>query len=134
MILDKRNFTFAKLKGADNYKQWKRHMTVTLDRLRVLQHLKSDEENPSSVALVLFIADETNIAKVDVADRRQATVDKFYDKRYLVRGLILEMVVDSIQQELLAKKFIDKWTPYTLWEYLKNKYTIKNTASQWDIV
>lgn len=49
-----------------------------------------------------------DIAKVDVADRRQATVDKFYDKRYLVRGLILEMVVDSIQQELLAKKSIDK--------------------------
>lgn len=71
---------------------------------------------------------------MDVAERRQATVDKFYDKRYLVLGLILEMVVDSIQQELLAKKSIDKWTSYTLWDYLKDEYTIKNTASQWDVV
>ena len=66
---------------------------------------------------------EQDIAKLRYADSLQDQVD-FYDSRNRrTRGFIPKMVVDYIQQELLALYPIQEWTPHGLWEHLKMRYT-----------
>jgi len=76
--------------------------------------LESEYAKIVTNGLVLTPEDAQDLANIDVVDRRQRHVQKSYDKRNLSRSLILEMVVDSMQQELLAQSPIGDWTLHTL--------------------
>ena len=92
---EKASFTFAKLKGFENYDEWARRMMVALDVAALSNFVGDPEKNPRP-ALYQLASHEQDIAKLRYADSLQDQIDCYDSRNRRIRGLILKMVVDYI--------------------------------------
>ena len=125
---EKAGFTFARLKGFENYDEWARCIMVASDVAALSNFVGDPEKNPRP-ALYQLASHEQDIAKLRYADSLQDQVECYDSRNRRTRGLILKMVVDYIQQELLALHPIQEWTPHGLWEHLKMRYSQRTLSA-----
>ena len=129
---DERAFTFAKLKGFENYQEWDRNLTIALAVAALLEYLDSPTDFPPPT-VPLLDENGTDIAKLKYYERRTDKYTRYRTNDGRVTRLIFRMVIDTIQQELLAMKSLTEWTAHDLYTYLKTRYTQATAASKWTV-
>ena len=122
-------FSLAKLAAADNYKKWAREMQYFLESAGLWDHTLSDEENPKPVAIVLKAEALNDDAKLKRQEKRTDKIIAWTKNNVKCKGYIGCMGLGYIQQEFQAVK--TDWAAHDLWEWLKKKYNLQNTASKW---
>ena len=126
---DEPGFSFAKLAGADNYKKWAREMRYSLESAGLWDHTLSDEENPKPVAIILKGEALNDDAKLERQEKRADKILAWTKNNVKCKGYIGRMCLGHIQQEFQAVK--TDWLAHDLWEWLKKRYILQNTASKW---
>ena len=126
---DEPGFFFAKLAGADNYKKWAREMRYSLESAGLWDHTLSDQENPKPVAIILKGEDLEDDAKLERQEKRADKIHAWTKNNVKCKRYIGCMCLGHIQQESQAVK--TDWLAHNLWEWLKKRYTLQNTASKW---
>lgn len=122
-------FSFAKLDGADNYKKWAREMRYSLESAGLWDHTLPNAENPKPVPILLKGNDFDDDAKVDRQEKRADKITAWNKNNLKCKGYLGRMCLGHIQQEFQAVK--TDWLAHELWEWLKKRYTLQNTASKW---
>ena len=126
------NFTFAKLKKIDNYKEWERNMRFALKISDLWNFIKKASKHSSSSSIVLTKKNLDDDVKLDRAKRRQKKIDTFNRKSTQCRDVIARMCITTISQKFDAVR--KNWDTNDLWEWLKKRYTQQNIASKWIII
>lgn len=122
-------FAFKKLLGAENYKEWARQMRYSLESAGLWIHTLSVVENPKPAPIILEKKDELNDAKVERQEKRMDKILAWTKSNSKCKGYIGRMCAPHIQQEIQAVK--TDWLAEDLWKWLKERYTLQNTASKW---
>ena len=126
---DDPGFFFAKLAGVDNCKKWAREMRYSLESAGLWDHTLSDEENPKPVAIVVKDKDLEDDAKFERQEKRVDEIIVWTKNNVKCKGYIGRMCLGHIQQAFQAVK--TDWLAHELWEWLKKRFTLQNTASKW---
>ena len=122
-------FAFKKLLGAENYKEWARQMRYSLESARLWMYTLSVTKNPKPAPIILKKEDELDDAKVERQEKRMDKILAWTRSNSKCKGYIGRMCAPHIQQEIQAVK--TDWLAKDLWEWLKQRYTLQNTASKW---
>ncbi len=125
---DEPGFSFAKLAGADNYKKWAREMRYSLESAGLWDHTLPDKENPQPVAIILKDKELEDDVKIERQEKRADKIIAWTKNNVKCKGYIGRMCLGHIQQEFQA--VITDWLAHDLWEWLKKRYTLQNTASE----
>ena len=122
-------FSFAKLTGADNYKTWAREMRYSLESAGLWKHTLSAKENSRPTPIVLLGKDLDDDAKLERQKKRADKITAWNKNNSKCKGYLGRMCLGYIQQEFQAVQ--TEWLAHDLWEQLKKRYTLQNTASKW---
>ena len=128
------NFTFQKLRGADNYKKWRNNMQNALRALSLTKFLKSDAENPPPTPYILTPEQEKDIDWITAAERCADKIKLHDIKKIKVRSLINKMVISSIAKELTSTHEEEANTAHVLWTWLHSRYTEGTAALKWNVI
>lgn len=126
---DVAGFAFAKLAGADNYKKWAREMRYSLESAGLWEHTLSSEENPKPLAIELKDEELLSDVKLERQEKRADKIKAWNKSNSKCKEYLGRMCLGHIQQEFQAIK--PDWEAHDLWEWLKKRYTLQNTASKW---
>ncbi|MCJ1270238.1 hypothetical protein MMC22_010134 [Lobaria immixta] len=107
----KHDYTFKKLTGSANYKQWTLG-TASPPPALVPKENDTEERSERIYQRTLKIKDHTDDVRCTVAK-------------------IGRMCTETVQKEFLALKPLTTWTPKDLWDHLKTRYTLQNWTSKW---
>ena len=64
-------------------------------------------------------------------DKRYEERQKYFEQQKKAVDLIGSYCTKLVQQEFGAKKKLNDWKPKALWDFLKERYTLKNWAIKW---
>ncbi len=120
MATNEKEFTFKKLQGAENYKQWNRDMTFALQDAKLWDHIMGSARRPPELK-------ETSDDDEDRKERIYLRWEKIRDFDLDVRktaAKISRMCTDMVQKESLAVKTSTEWNPKELWDWLKKRYIL----------
>ena len=92
-------------------------------------HTLSDKENPKPVVIVLKGEDLKDDAKLERQEKRADKIIAWSKNNVKCKSCIGRMCLGNIQQEFQAVN--TDWLAHDLWEWLKKRYTLQNTASKW---
>ena len=127
MSPNEKEFTFKKLQGAENYKQWNRDMTFALQDAKLWGHIDESARRPPELKEK---PDDDEDRKKRIYQRWEKIQD--FDLNVLkTAAKISRMCTDKVQKEFLAMKNSTEWDPRILWDWLKKRYTLQNFASKW---
>lgn len=126
MSPNEKEFTFKKLRGAENYKQWNRDMTFALQDAKLWDHIMGSAKRPPELKET---SDDDEDRKERIYQRWKKVRDFDLDVRKTA-AKISRMCTDTVQKEFLAVKTSTEWDPKELWDWLKKRYTLQNFASK----
>lgn len=126
---DESGFAFAKLVGADNYKKRAREMRYSLESAGLWDQTLSNVENPKPAPIGLKGEDLLNEAKLERQKKRTDKIKAWNKSNSKCKGYLGLMCLGHFQQKLQAIK--SDWEVHDLWQSLKRRYTLQNTASKW---
>lgn len=122
-------FVFKKLLGVENYKEWARQMRYSLKSSGLWIHIILVAENPKPAPTLLKKEDKLDDAKVERQEQQTEKTLAWTRSNSRCRGYIGRMCTPHIQQEIQAVN--TDWLAEDLWKWLKERYTLQNTASKW---
>ena len=117
------NFTFQKLCGADNYKQWHDNMQNALEALGLTKFLKSNVKNSPPTPYIWTPEQEKDIGWIMAAECCAEKIELYDIKKIKVRSLINKMVISLIVKEFTSTHEEEANTTYVLWIWLHSYYT-----------
>ena len=126
---DEPDFVFAKLAGVDKYRIWAREMRYSLEPAGLWEHTQSATKNPKPAPIGLKAEDLANNAKLERQERCVDKINAWNQNNLNFQGYLGHMCLGQIQQESQAVRA--DWAAHDLWEWLRKRYTLQNTASKW---
>ncbi len=124
----KDEYTFKKLQGSHNYKQWTRDMSFALEEARLWRHVEGTANAPPALKAK---ADDTE-DRMEKIYAREEKICEFEDNARKTITKIEKMCTETVQKEFLSVKASRDWTPKDLWDDLKTRYTLQSWASKWN--
>ena len=104
-------------------------MRYSLESVGLWDHTLSSQENPKPVAIVLKGEALNDNTKLERQEKLTDKIIAWTKNNVKCKGYICRMCFGHIQQEFQAVKIA--WPAHNLWEWLKKRYTLQNTASKW---
>ena len=124
----KDEYTFKKLQGSHNYKQWTRDMSFALEEARLWRHVEGTAIPPPP----LMPKGDNSEDRMERIYARDEKICEFQDNARKAIAKIGKMCTETVQKEFLSVKVSREWTPKELWDHLKTRYTLQNWASKWN--
>ena len=124
----KDEYTFKKLQGSHNYKQWTRDMSFALEEARLWRHVEGTAIAPPP----LMPKGDDSEDRMERIYARDEKICEFQDNARKAIAKIGKMCTETVQKEFLSVKASREWTPKELWNHLKTRYTLQNWASKWN--
>lgn len=121
---DEGMYTFAKLKGTENYKGWAREMSFALRDAGLISYA-----NGTAVKSNLCTKEECASVGEEKIEKREADIEKWILNDSRTGGKIEKMCTRAIQQQIK-----DEWSAKKMWDELKLKYTADRCYSKWQIL
>ena len=125
-----KNFSFKKLTGAENYKQWARDMEFALTATMLWRYVAGKATKPP----VLLAKADDSPERQEIIYQRQEKIEDFEDTERRAVAKIAMMCSEVIQKDFLSQKKAQDWSPQGLWDHLRDRYTIVNWASKWNAI
>ena len=123
----KHDYTFKKLTGSANYKQWTRDMAFALEEAKLWDHVVGTASPPPALVPK---ENDTEERSERIYQRTLKIKDHTDDVRRTV-AKIGRMCTETVQKEFLTLKPLTAWIPKDLWDHLKTRYTLQNWTSKW---
>ena len=124
----KDEYTFKKLQGSHNYKQWTRDMSFALEEARLWRHVEGTAIPPPP----LMPKGDNSEDRMERIYARDEKICEFQDNARKAIAKIGKMCTETVQKEFLSVKASREWTPKKLWDHQKTRYTLQNWASKWN--
>ena len=121
-------YTFKKLQGSHNYKQWTRDMSFALNEARLWRHVEGTAVAPPS----LQAKKDDSEDRMEKIFAREEKICEFQDNACKAVAKIGKMCTDTVQKEFLSVKASRDWTPEELYCHLKTRYMLQNLVSKWN--
>ena len=118
--MGKESYSFEKLKGADNYKEWALEMSFVLKDAGLMGFVTGTAVKP---------VHDRNEKRPDRVDKKQEAIDIWLEKDSRAVGKLGKMCTRTVQSE-----FNDTWTAKQAWEALKERYTPVGWSSKWAVL
>ena len=123
----KDEYTFKKLQGSHNYKQWTRDISFALKEARLWRQVEG-----TAVAFPLLKRKEDDSEdRMEKIFAREGKICEFEDNAQKAVAKI-GMFTDTVQKGFHLVKASKKWTLKDLWKHLKTRYTLQNWAFKWN--
>ncbi len=119
-------YTFKKLQGPHNYKQWTKDMSFALEEARLWRHVEGTAVSPPP----LKVKEDDSENRMEKIFAWEEKICKFQDNARKAVAKIGKRCTDKVQKEFLSVKASREWTPKKLWSHLKTRYTLQNWASK----
>lgn len=117
-------YTFAKLKGTENYKGWAREMSFALRDAGLISYANGTAVKPNP-----YRKEECASVSEEKIEKREADIEKWILNDSRTGEKIGKMCTTAVQQ--LIK---DEWSAKKMWDELKLKYTADRCYSKWQIL
>lgn len=124
----KHDYTFKKLTGSANYKQWTRDMSFALEEAKLWDHVLGTSTPPPT----LLPKNDDNEERTERIYQRTLRIKDHNDDVRRTVAKIGRMCTETVQKEFLALKSLTAWNPKDLWDHLQTRYTLQNWASKWN--
>ncbi len=102
-------YSFEKLKGSDNYKEWAREMTFALRDAGLMSYINGTIRKP--------VLDET-LKDLELIAKKEEAIDTWIQKDDRAVGKLGKMCFKPVQLG-----FKDHWSAKEAWNFLKERYT-----------
>ena len=117
-------YTFAKLKGTENYKEWAREMSFALRDAGLINYASGTALRPDS-----YTKEERGSVNEENFEKREADIEKWILNDSRTGGKIEKMCTRAVQQQIK-----DEWSVKKMWDELKSKYIADGWNSKWQIL
>ncbi len=108
-------YTFKKLQGSHNSKQWTPNMSCAVEKTKHWRHLKRTAvEDPSLEAK--SDDDEDQMERIYI---QEENTSEFQDNAFKAVAKMGKICIYRVQKEFLSVKASREWTAKELWRYLK---------------
>ena len=104
-------------------------MRYSLESAGLWDHILPNKKNPQLVAIIFKDKELEDEVKLECQEKRSDKIIALTKINVKCKGYISRICLCHIQQEFQAVK--TDWLTHDLWEWLKKRYTLQNTASNW---
>lgn len=106
-------YTFAKLKGTENYKGWAREMGFALRDAGLFSYANGTAVKPGP-----YTKEECASFSEEKIEKGEADIEKWILNDSRTCGKIGKMCTRAVQQQIK-----DEWSAKEMWDELKSRYT-----------